>query len=477
MSEELVDLVTESNTKYHSHILPYQLRFPKGTAFYEDLAIDEKYRRLPKKNYIAPERLKDELQHIWKRTWQFAGTEQELAKPGDFVTYDIADQGYLVVRQNDGGLKAYHNTCQHRGNRLAEGCGSAKSIRCPFHGWTWKLDGALQVIPDRHTFDSLDGDLSLRSVQCETWAGLVFINPNSANAISLKEFLGPVVDQLEPYRLQDMNLVVNVIHPLSANWKTTVEAFVEIYHVNGVHPQFLAASDDVNTAMEVVSKRFGHSRAIIPFGVPSPRLASYTEHDVVREFIHSGGILRGSEIDLSRVAFDWDTAKGNNPTKGEIAEQHKNGREFLISKMEKIIQDREINVSGLSRAQYIDDWHYYLFPGLVFNITAGGFLLLSMRPHASDPDRMTIQTMIFQKMSEAQRKLVPPAARTYADEGTRSYGMILDQDYANVVLTQRGIHSDGFEASRLSRQEVRIATMAKVIDRLIDEGKRTSTAE
>jgi phenylpropionate dioxygenase-like ring-hydroxylating dioxygenase large terminal subunit len=474
MSEDLVDLVTESNMKYHGHIAPYKLRFPKGTQFFEDLVVEEKYQRISKRNYIEPAHLEAELRYVWKRVWQFACTEQELPEPGDFVTYDLADQGYLIVRQADGNLRAFHNACQHRGNRLAQGCGSSKNIRCPFHGWTWKLDGTLQVIPDRHTFDCLSGDLSLREVQCDSWAGLVFIDPDCTNKIGLQEFLGPVVQQLAPYRLQDMNLLKNIIQPLSSNWKTVVDAFVEIYHVNGVHPQFLAASDDFDSAMEVLSERFGHSRAIIPFGVPSPRLASYTEHDVVREFVHSGGVLRGTEIDQGGIAFDWDTERGKTVPPGEVKERYKNAREYLIARMEKLVEEREIDVTGLTRAQYVDDWHYFVFPGLVFNITAGGFLLLSMRPHATDPDRMIIQTMIFQKFSDAQRKAMAIAKREYSEEGTRSYGQILDQDYSNVVLTQRGMHSDGFEASRLSRQEVRIAMMRKVLDRLIDEGQRSA---
>lgn len=463
MAEDRVDILTAESAPYHANVEKFGLRFPVGTRFVEDLTVDPAVQRIDKSQYLDPAVLSAELQRVWKKTWQFACTVQEVAKPGDYVTYDIGDQGYVVVRQADGSLSAFHNACQHRGNRLVNGNGNIKDIRCPFHGWAWRLDGSLRAIPDRHTFDCLDGDLSLQKVHVDHWAGLVFINPDPACSVSLSEFLGPIVGQLAPYKLEDMSLVGNSVMPLSANWKTCVEAFVEVYHVNGVHPQFLPAHDDMTVAFEVLSKEFGHSRVIIPFGIPSPRLSSYRESDVVGAYVHTGGIARGTEIDLSDVAFAWDGE--DSPADAGKSRKFDNARDYLIDHLAQACATRDVDVSGLTPDQYIDDWHYFIFPGLVFNISAGGYLLLSMRPHATDPDQCIIHTMLFQKLDPATAAQVPVKHQELREEG-HDYGQILNQDYTNVVLTQRGMHSDGFKSSRLSRQEIRIATMQQVLRRM-----------
>lgn len=143
------------------------------------------------------------------------------------------------------------------------------------------------------------------------------------------------------HQLKSRHSGSDVIQPLSANWKTVTEAFVEVYHVSGIHPQFLAASDDFNVAIQILSERFGHSRVIIPFGIPSPKLSTCTEADIVREYVHTGGVVRGADISLDGVAFDWDleTGKDTKPVDGRT--RHRNARDFLIDFVGKALAARE----------------------------------------------------------------------------------------------------------------------------------------
>lgn len=470
MAEDRVDLLTAENSKYHENVSRYELRFPAGTRLVEDLEVDPAFQKIDKRQYIDPAILAAELRNVWKKSWQFAGTDGEVSEPGDYLTYDVGDQGYVIVRQDDGSLRAFHNACQHRGNRLVDGHGNVRDIRCPFHGWAWRRDGSLRAIPDRHTFDTLDGDLSLPQVRVDSWAGMIFINPDHASTETLADFLKPVAEQLAPYKLDQMKLVANIVMPVSANWKTCVEAFVEVYHVNGVHPQFLAAHDDMSVGFEILSEEHGHSRAIIPFGMASPRLASCSQREVVEAFVHTGGLLRGASLDLGNVAFDCEGAGEG----ADGAERFSNAREYLIAKTEEIIKARAVDLSDLSPDQYIDDWHYFIFPNLVLNIAAGGFLLLSMRPHATDPDQAIIHTMLLQKFSPETE--MPVKHQERKAEGEHDYGLILNQDFTNVVLTQRGMHSDGYSFSRLSKQECRISMMQKVLQKMHDAGGETTGA-
>ena len=137
----------------------------------------------PVTRYTSREWLEREKASLWKKVWQFACREEDIPDPGDHYRYDIAGMSFLVVRTETGDLKCYPNACLHRGRMLKEFDGNAKELRCPFHGFCWKLDGQLQDIPADWDFPHIDQDtFSLPEIPLATWAGFIFINPDQGCA-------------------------------------------------------------------------------------------------------------------------------------------------------------------------------------------------------------------------------------------------------------------------------------------------------
>lgn len=144
-----------------------------------------------------------EMERVWPRTWQAACREEEIPEPGDFVNYEIGNESILVVRDRSGAINAFYNVCPHRGRHLCdEERGTVDLFFCRYHAFTFDLDGKVDNIPSREDWNGCpsisDEDFSLTGVQCDTWAGWVWINMDPA-APSLREYLGPIADRLDPY--------------------------------------------------------------------------------------------------------------------------------------------------------------------------------------------------------------------------------------------------------------------------------------
>ncbi len=153
--------------------------------------------------YTDPEVLAAEHELIFERTWQLAGHAGALARPGSYITAQAGSQPVLVVRDQEGGLRAYRNVCRHRASRLLSGSGQCKgAIRCRYHGWTYKFDGALIGVPEGMQFgERLDKRaLGLLPVRVEELCGLVFVNLD-ADAAPLVELVGDLPSRLARYRI------------------------------------------------------------------------------------------------------------------------------------------------------------------------------------------------------------------------------------------------------------------------------------
>ena len=133
---------------------------------------------VPKDAYLSKEFADREAERLWPYVWQIACREEEIPNVGDFVTYDILDNSIIVVRSKPNEIRAFHNLCPHRGNRLTEGCDHAKQFVCSFHGWRFGLDGRNISVVDRKDWGDLlsDEDVQLKSVKTGSWGGFVFIN-------------------------------------------------------------------------------------------------------------------------------------------------------------------------------------------------------------------------------------------------------------------------------------------------------------
>jgi Rieske 2Fe-2S family protein len=209
---------------------------------------------LPSSWYLSDDIFAREKERIFFREWFCAGREEQLPNPGDSLILDVAGESVLVVRTKQRQLKAHYNVCRHRGARLCTGdtggegeqltggVTAAGTIRCPYHLWTYSLDGRLLSAPHLRASDGLcQDDLSLYPVGLETWGGFFFLNLTPAEAVSegrsLLAQLGPIPDRVKRYPLADLRSAHRITYDVTANWKVIAENYNECYHCAGVHPE------------------------------------------------------------------------------------------------------------------------------------------------------------------------------------------------------------------------------------------------
>ena len=194
--------------------------------------------------------------------------EEEIPEVGDHIVYDIGRYSVIVVRTADG-IRAHHNVCRHRGRRLCDRAGHAPSFICPFHGFSWNLDGTLRSVTSDWDFPHIDGEsFTLTPVRCDTWGGWVFVNMD-VDAEPLADFLGDLPEHFAVWRPEDRYIQAHVAKVMRCNWKVCQEAFMEAFHVIRTHPQILTGIGDENSQYDAWGN---FSRAITANGTPSPHL-------------------------------------------------------------------------------------------------------------------------------------------------------------------------------------------------------------
>jgi choline monooxygenase len=185
-----------------------------------------------------------ERELILERSWQLAGHVSELAEPGSYLTTTAGAQPVLVVRAEDGGLRAFRNVCRHRGSRLLSGSGRCgKAIRCRYHGWTYRLDGSLIGVPEVRTYDTIDkSTLGLLPARVEEMCGLLFVNLD-LSAASLAEHVGDLPERLGRYGIESLRAFARIDGEQPVNWKIVVDNYLEGYHVPIAHPGLMRLYD------------------------------------------------------------------------------------------------------------------------------------------------------------------------------------------------------------------------------------------
>jgi len=209
-------------------------------------------RTLPRNAYFADAIWQREKERIFGREWACAGRAEELPAPGDYRVLDLAGESLLVVRTKAGALRAFYNVCRHRGCRLvldppatphaAPAGHFAGAIRCPYHAWTYTLDGELRTAPFLEEEDGFRReDFPLWPVGVETWGGFFFVNLSpleaAAEGRTLLQQLGAVLERLSRYPLAELRTAQRISYDVGANWKVLLENYNECYHCAGVHPE------------------------------------------------------------------------------------------------------------------------------------------------------------------------------------------------------------------------------------------------
>ena len=396
-----------------------------------------------------------EWQRLWRRVWNPGPREEELSRPGDFVVHELGKESLLFVRDSAGKIRGFYNVCQHRGNLLVSDRerGNGAFFQCGFHAWSYNLDGSLKGIPQAHSFacagrDRECGALDLEPVSVDCWGGFIWFHFSRDPEESLAGFLGDIPRQLAPYRMEDMRILEYKSFLWDANWKVAADAFNESYHFRGLHPQMLKWSDEV-ARIELLGR---HSRMINRYGTTSSPYGGDKIHEELREWMRYYGMnpdeYRGKAEDAwrAKVAHSRELPpdSGNTAPYGAMTDE-----------------------------QLTDDYHYFIFPGLVLNMFPEGVNVFRYRPHPDNPQKMYYDLVMLVHYPEGQSPLPwehrvfqhpvryedivdAPIARIVTD--------VLQQDADNVAINQRGLNSDGFRGMYLGDQELRLRHFHQVLD-------------
>ncbi len=198
-------------------------------------------RGLPGWTYFNPELLELEKEALFRRRWQLACHVGDVPQPGDYITFDVAEERALILRGRDGVLRAFHNLCRHRGSRVvADERGSCTgALLCPYHGWAYNLDGTLRGAAQPQSFPPLDPvEWGLKPIEMEIWQGFVFVRFKPSDQPSVAEILARFEPEVALYRPEDMRPAQPVQwgDETAVNWKSVRDVDNEGYHVPMAHP-------------------------------------------------------------------------------------------------------------------------------------------------------------------------------------------------------------------------------------------------
>ncbi len=449
--------------------------------------------RIPAHMYFAPEVHALEVERLWSTQWQLACLEDEVPNAGDYHVYDIADLSFLIVRTEAGELKAYKNSCLHRGRKLRTEPGAgARNLRCPFHGWAWNLDGSLKEIPCEWDFPSLDtAECNLPEVQVDTWHGIVFINPDPG-AAPLADHLAGLEQHFEKFPFEKRYKAVHVRKIMACNWKACQEAFMESYHVVATHPTLMSNLGDANTRYDTYGT---YSRAISPHGVESPHLIGMQHWERLedgKQFAKYRHPLNGhvyERIELGRVRvtdldghesiFDdegrhlegsqlqadphlckwiggpsaeaWTELPLMDPDPPADVDTEPKLRAWVAAQRREMVRTQApaVPVDEMSDAEMIDSIYYSVFP----NWSPWGVvnpLMYRFRPHGNNPDECIFEVMMFPPAPDPDDKPAPAEVTELGvdDDWTLATEMgptakIFQQDSLNLPHVQTGLKASG----------------------------------
>ena len=419
-------------------------------------SLPRKSASLSKDRYISEDFMEMEWNGIWAKTWLFAGIESDIKEIGDFFVYDIGRESIVITRDESEKISAFYNVCQHRGNKIVTlESGSFNKVSCPYHGWSYAFEGGVSC-----------EEKSLKKVKVSVWAGLIFINMDE-NSSSLETFLGPIIDQLKPYKFEKMNLVQHqTVDDLETNWKTVRDNFLEQYHVDFIHPQHASFVDCCDAENDLWP--FGHTRTMVASPVINPR---YSMPEEPPEFMQD--YLRGLRLDPKEFY-------------GKVP-QIRNA----IQKQKRIIgNELGFDFSDFSDDQVSDVLQYDIFPNIFMTIHPERLWIFGPKPHKSDPNKCSFTKWSFQIPSELVRddkkglELLPGSSfyeqngtrpehdifkREDVVEGRKSFTITIDQDIHYLNDMQAGMHSKGFTSALLSKDEERLQHFHDWVDDWISE--------
>ena len=382
---------------------------------------------LPVERYTSQAFHDLEVEKVWKRVWQMACREEQIPNVGDHVLYEIANYSFIVARTAKEEIKAFYNTCLHRGRRLRDEAGCVNQFRCPFHGFTWTLDGSLKTIPCEWDFPHIDrSTFSLPEAHVDTWGGFVFINM-SENPPALSEYLGVLPEHFERWPLENTWTSIHVEKIVPANWKATMEAFLESWHSMMTHPQILPYTADSNSQYDTFGEHI--NRTITAMGSPSPHLKNVPQQKILDSLVNTSGRM-SQESDVIDQVPDGMTAR----------------RYMADTNRSQFGEMFGMDLSDASDTEVLDAILYQVFPNFVPWAGYNPNIVYRFRPNGNDPHSCIMEVMIMMRVAAGAAKPAPVAVRKLgvdepfsAVEELGALGDVFDQDMGNLPYVQLGM--------------------------------------
>jgi phenylpropionate dioxygenase-like ring-hydroxylating dioxygenase large terminal subunit len=404
---------------------------------------------------------------LWPKTWHLACREEEIPKVGDFVNYEIFDESILVVRTKPDQIKGFYNVCQHRGRRLRdeERGNVSPGFYCKFHGWRYSLNGNVTHVYARENWDGCadfhEGDLSLKETKVGTWAGWVWINMDP-NAEPLLDYLDAIVGRLKNFEIEKMRLAwyETIIAPV--NWKVVVEAFNEGYHSGATH----------NTALDykpMDSPGHVHGRHSMYYtmfpGLPAAKQNGewaklgtlqdllYYQSKEIHETLFSL-VMDPLMAAMTRMRAETKADASPEEIFAKLWDLHKEELKKAGLRWPEKLTPQELGNAGTG-------WH--IFPNSVMLPAVDGVLWYRMRPYGEDPDKCIFDIWCLRPYEPGTE---PKITRhiSHGFEQFKGRNGFLEQDFDNMVATNKGIQSRGFLGAVCNpRQEVQISHFHKML--------------
>ena len=409
--------------------------------------------------YTSPQFAEQEFDRLWARCWQWACREEHLQDVGDNYVYDIGPYSVIVVRSAPDCIEAFVNSCAHRATRILGGEGSGYNGRftCPFHGWSWGLDGSLENVPARWDFPHVGADThSLQRVHCDTWGGFVFINLDP-DARPLAEYLDVLPEHFKHFPLDRRRIRLHVQKVLPCNWKAAQEAFMEAYHNFETHDSPTGANAQYDVFGKYVS-RFIHNignysaQALDDYPGNKWREPPLTENEILQI--------------LSAFGLDHDEVPPGETARSVAAEDLRR----------RLSESLGVDLSAVSDTVMLDSIEYHLFPNMFFFAGITVPMAYRFRPNGMDVDSAIFDFLILEPLAEGESHPEPPEParleieQSYTEvEALGWLAPVYDEDTGNLALQQQGLKTSRKRGITLGNyQEARIRRVHQTMDEFME---------
>ncbi|MEW9854398.1 aromatic ring-hydroxylating oxygenase subunit alpha [Novosphingobium sp. M1R2S20] len=444
----------------------------------------------PAEAYTSRAYAEAEGDRLWSKVWQQAGRVEEIPEPGNYITYNIGHDSILIVRADKETIKAYHNVCPHRGRRLVgnncggghgllpqskgehSACGRQGAFACPYHAWTFNVDGKATHILDKEDWQGTltEERTSLTPVQVDTWGGWIWINMDPA-AGPLRDYLEPIASLLDPFEFDQMRYRFRVWGVFDCNWKVALEAFLEPYHVAGTHPQLTKYGDF-----------YAWSKALGLHGNDGFDTKDHAADGSAAETtVHRAAKGEDARVSIARMQQEfWDTI-GASTTETLVKAAQR-----LVDELPEGTAPHEVHRHWIESAKADDAMRGVQWPAITDAQMAAAGLALSIfpnmnilpgptfalyyrvRPYGSDPDRCIYEAVALDRFAPGEE---PKTEWTFLEQDLSQWPHVIAQDISNMVEMQRGLKSRGFRGNLPNPwQERKVTNLHRGLARFMGTG-------